>query len=65
MKQVWDRITKNGTIASVKILKEQRGLDGRFGDIEIQIKSQRRLRNKAAATKISYFNDRWSWAPPN
>jgi hypothetical protein len=59
-KEVWDRITKKRTIDSIQVIREDRGVTGTFGDIDITI---RYLDGSAmsARTKISYLHDRWSF----
>jgi hypothetical protein len=60
MKTVWDRVTKNRTIDSIKIIHEDRGPDGTFGDIDITIKYLDGS-TLSARTKISYLHERWSF----
>lgn len=59
-KEFWPRLTKNGTIVAVNVIREDRGINGLFGDIQLAIKYQDGS-TFSTTTKISYLHGKWSY----
>jgi hypothetical protein len=60
MKDVWDCVTKNRTIDSIVVDREDRGITGNFGDVDLSIKYKDGTR-RTATIKISCLHSRWSF----
>jgi hypothetical protein len=59
MKAVWDKVTKNGTVDRVHVSRDDRGLNGEFGDIEFSV-TYKDGSTIGAKEKIAYTNGRWT-----
>jgi len=59
MEEIWDKISKNRTIAAVATSEEDRGVNGKFGTMKVEITYQDGSKLTETVV-ISYLNGKWT-----